>query len=112
MATVAVLVPDLMLASRVIEPLEASGYQVVAGPLPGVVDGADVIVCDLDSVEPQLVVSTGVPSIGFHSHLDVATGQDAREAGVDLVVARSRMARELPDLVARLLDPKAGTEDT
>ena len=45
----------------------------------------------------------GLPAIGFYSHLDVETGGRAREAGLDLVIPRSRMARELPALVERLL---------
>ena len=44
----------------------------------------------------------GKPLLGFYSHIDVDTRAEAEEAGFDLVVPRSRMAREMPELVARL----------
>lgn len=103
MTRVAVAVSDLLLMSRMVEPLVAAGHETKAGTLPGVAEGADVIVCDLDDVEPGTVAALGIPSIGFYSHLDVETGDKAREAGLDLVIPRSRAARELPELVAGLL---------
>jgi hypothetical protein len=43
------------------------------------------------------------PSIlGFYSHVDAATRERAERAGFDLVVPRSRMAREAAVLVDRL----------
>ena len=44
-----------------------------------------------------------MPALGFYSHVDVETKRAAEAAGVDLVVPRSRMARELPALVEGLL---------
>jgi hypothetical protein len=41
--------------------------------------------------------------IGFHQHTDVETKRRAEAAGIDLVVPRSRMVRELPELAQRLL---------
>lgn len=107
MARILASVSDLMLASRVAEPLKAAGYDVTVrapdgGSLPDVID-ADLVVCDLDVTDPEPVAALDVPSIGFYSHLDVETGRRAREAGIDLVIPRSRMARELPVLVERLL---------
>jgi hypothetical protein len=46
----------------------------------------------------------GMPVLGYYSHVDVETKEAAEAAGIDLVVPRSRMARELPDLAERLLD--------
>ena len=103
MALVAVAVPDLLLMSRMVEPLVAVGHETVTGPLPGVAEGADLIVCDLDEVDPREVAALGIPSIGFFSHLEPETGSRARDAGLDFVVPRSRAARELPVLVDRLL---------
>lgn len=105
MARIAVLVPDLMLASRMLEPLRAAGYEVVTGTLPEAAEDVDLLVCDLDSVDPVEVASVGLPSIGFHSHLDRETGDRGRAAGLEMVVPRSRAARELPELVASLLEP-------
>ncbi|MGK2932381.1 MAG: hypothetical protein ACSLFD_06390 [Solirubrobacterales bacterium] len=103
MADVFACVSDLMLASRVKEILSASGHEVtVSGSLPGTVE-ADLIVCDLDSTDPAAVAAQVPPSIGFYSHTDVETRAAALEAGVDLVIPRSRMVRELPQLAEGLL---------
>lgn len=92
-----------MLASRVRESLVAAGHQVEVSALLPELPEADAIVCDLDTVDAGAVAATGVPALGFYSHVDVETKRRAEVAGVGLVVPRSRMARELPDLVARLL---------
>lgn len=108
MARVLAVVPDLMLSSRVAEGLGAAGHQVEnAAALPGTID-ADVLVCDLDAVDAVAVAAAQVPAIGFYSHVDVETRRAAEEAGVDLVVPRSKMARELPALVEGLLGDRGG----
>ena len=105
MARVLALVPDLMLASRVEATLAGAGHDVVVssdppGRLPG---EADIIVADVGDVDPGLVAGNGVPVLGVYRHTDPATRARAEDAGVDLVVPRSRLARELPELVERLL---------
>lgn len=106
MARVLAVVPDLMLSSKVSAMLTAAGHEVrVVSVVP---DPAgfdyDLVVCDLEATDPGLVASLPAPTIGFYSHVDVETRDRGREAGLDLVIPRSRMARELPDLAARLLD--------
>jgi hypothetical protein len=54
------------------------------------------------------VAGTGLPSLGFYPHTDMETRRAAEEAGIDVVVPRSRMARELPELIERLLRPDRG----
>ncbi len=44
-----------------------------------------------------------MPTLGFYSHVDQDTRTRAEEAGFDLVVPRSRMAREMGALVDRLV---------
>ncbi len=103
MARVLAVVPDLMLASRAREGLVTAGYEVdVVSALPEA-PRADAIVCDLDAVDAEAIVATRLPSLGFYSHVDVKTKRRAEAAGIDLIVPRSRMARELPELVERLL---------
>jgi len=58
---------------------------------------------DAADVCPAAVAAAGPPCLGFYSHVDVETRRRAEAAGFDLVVPRSRMARELPDLLAGLL---------
>ena len=101
MARVQSLVTDLMLSSRVSEPLRAAGHEVVGGNEPA--SDVDVIVADLDAVDAAALAAAGPPTLGFYSHVDVETRKQALDAGVDIVVPRSRMVRELPELVERLL---------
>jgi hypothetical protein len=106
LARVLSIATDLMLGSRVQETLKAAGHAVVASPSMEETswDGIDLIVADLDVENPEALVGLGMPVLGYYSHLDVSTKEAAEAAGVDLVVPRSRMARELPGLVERLLD--------
>jgi hypothetical protein len=105
MARVLSISTDLMLGSRVDAGWTAAGHEVTtAGALAGAsLDGVDAIVADLDVESPDALVAVGVPVLGYYSHVDVETKARAEAAGVDKVVPRSRMSRELPDLVASLL---------
>jgi hypothetical protein len=105
MARVLAVVPDLMLSSQVSAMLGAAGHDVkVVSTTPEADDfDYDLVVCDLESVDPDRVAALPSPSIGFYSHVDVETRDRGRAAGLDLVVPRSRMARELPGLAERLL---------
>jgi hypothetical protein len=104
MARIAAVVRDLMLASRVRTSLEASGHEVEQdSELPDELDGIDLLVADLDAVSPEELVDLGVPVIGFYQHTDTDTKARADAAGLAFAVPRSRMARELPELVERAL---------
>lgn len=99
------LVDDLMLSSRVQGALTAAGHEVRVLPSTSVAEaaGADLVVADLEAVDAVALAALEPPSLGFYSHVDVATRARAVDAGVDMVVPRSRMARELPALAERLL---------
>lgn len=104
MARVVALVSDLMLSSRVQGALSAAGHEVVVKAVPDAETAdADLIVADLEAVDAEAVASIGPPTLGFYSHVDVETRKAAEAAGFDLVVPRSRMSRELPELAERLL---------
>jgi DNA-binding NtrC family response regulator len=47
--------------------------------------------------------AAAVPSIAYGSHVDLATQQAARDAGATVVVSNSRLAADLPGIVARAL---------
>ena len=74
--------------------------------------GAEVLVVDLTDEDlagagiVAALVSAGelrsTRTLGFYSHVDVAARESAEKAGFDLVVPRSRMAREGAALVTRL----------
>ena len=102
MAKIVAVVSDLMLASRVSESLKAAGHEVSVVPsLPDPLE-AEAIVCDLDTADLDAVAATGLPTLGFYSHVDIKTKQRAEEAGLKLAVPRSRMSRELPELITKL----------
>jgi hypothetical protein len=104
-ARVLSIAADLMLGSKVDAMLGAAGHEVttVASIEESTWEGKDLLVADLDVEKPEALVGLGLPVLGYYSHVDVATREAAEAAGVDLVVPRSRMARELPDLVEGLL---------
>jgi len=109
-ASVLSISSDLMLGSKVEAQLSAAGHEVTTAAAieETTWDGKDLIVADLDVENPEALVGLGVPVLGYYSHVDVATKEAAEAAGVDLVVPRSRMARELPDLASRLLGGGSG----
>jgi hypothetical protein len=108
MARVALLCPDLMFGSRVKEALGAAGHDVTLfsgeDMARAAVDVSDALVVDLDADEfdaATLVESMrfgreldGVPTVGFYPHVQQDVRRRAEEAGVDVIVPRSRMARE------------------
>jgi hypothetical protein len=105
-ARVIAISSDLLLGSKVEAMLRAAGHEVtMASGLQGApLEGAELIVADLDAEDATALVGHGMPVLGYYSHVDVETKQRAEAAGVDLVVPRSRMARELVSLAAGLLD--------
>lgn len=105
MARVVAVATDLMLGSKVEATLSAAGHEVTLSPSlqEAPLDEAELIVADLDAENPEALVGLGIPVLGYYSHVDVDTRRAAEAAGVDLVVPRSRMARELPALAERLL---------
>ena len=105
MARVVAVASDLLLGSKVEATLQAAGHEVTLSPaLPEApLDDIDLLVADLDTENPEALVGLGIPVLGYYSHVNTETKQAAEAAGVDTVIPRSRMARELPQLVDRLL---------
>ena len=110
MARVIAIASDLLLGSRVEGALTAAGHDVSLTPslAEAPLEGAELVVADLDVENPEALVGLGVPVLGFYSHVDTDTREAAVAAGLDLVVPRSRMARELPALVEALLQEGTG----
>ena len=108
MARVALLCPDLLFGSKVEGALAAAGHDVTRhdreDDARAAAAGADVLVVDLttDAIDGASLGDAEAPTLGFYSHVDVDTRRRAEEAGFDLVVPRSRMARETAALVERL----------
>ncbi len=124
MARVLALVPDLLFGSRVQGDLAAAGNDVqlivdearlrarladadADAPAAGAVLVVDLTDASLDGASILQALAAdglleGVRTLAFFSHVDTQVGERARAAGFDLVVPRSRMAREGAQLVARL----------
>lgn len=105
MARVLSIATDLMLGSRVEAMLTAAGHEVTAaGSVEDAsLEGVELVVADLDAADPSALAALATPVLGYYSHVDVETRKAAEAAGIDLVVPRSRMSRELPALAERLL---------
>jgi hypothetical protein len=104
-ARVVAVAADLLLGSKVEATLKAAGHDVVLSSslAEAPIDGAELLVADLDGESPKALAAVGIPVLGYYSHVNADTRRAAEAAGVDLVVPRSRMARELPALAAQLL---------
>jgi hypothetical protein len=107
---VVVFVPDLLFGSNVVGAVSAGGHEpVLVGDADGVrreLPGADALIVDL-TVDAQSRMAAlgapGVPVLAFYSHVETDVRTLALDARFDLVVPRSRMAREGAALVQRLL---------
>jgi hypothetical protein len=89
---------DLLFGSKVEGALRAAGHEVSRQG-----EGADIVVVDLTDPDVPWPEAGDAPRLGFYSHVDQETRKRAEEAGFDLVVPRSRMNREGPALVERLV---------
>jgi CheY-like chemotaxis protein len=125
MARVLVLTRDLLFGSNVQGALTLAGNEVeLVGDEPrlrerlaaggdGASAPAAVLIADLTDgeLDGAGIVSSlreegrldATRTLAFYSHVEGAARESAERAGFDLVVARSRMAREGAELVAGLL---------
>jgi hypothetical protein len=112
-ARILAFVPDLLFGSNVVGMLTAAGHEAVlagdATALEREASTADALVLDLTVDAPERIELTrplGLRTLAFYSHVEADVREQAQRAGFDLVVPRSRMAREGATLVGRLLDVK------
>ena len=110
-----VAIDDLMLSSRVSTGAKALGASIKFTRSPEAVLAAareampSLIILDLNSarVKPLEILTAlaadpalaALPTVGFVSHVDTATIEAARKAGVGRVLARSAFVEQLPDLL-------------
>ena len=121
MARVLALSADLLFGSRLQADLAAGGHQLEligdAGRLGERLDddqapAASVLIADLtdDRLDGAAAIEalrgegrlSGLATIAFYSHVEGDVRTRAERAGFDVVVPRSRMARESAALVSRL----------
>jgi len=112
-ARVVAVFDDLLLGSNALGMLRAAGHDAtLTGGADVRPEGADLLIVDLAaaSFDGVAVIEAlkaageleGTRTLGVYSHVDVDTRNRADAAGFDLVVPRSRLAREGPQLVERL----------
>jgi hypothetical protein len=128
MARVLVLTRDLLFGSQVQGALTAAGHEVelvadesrlrerLAGAAGEAGRPVEVLVVDLTDGDLEAAATVRalsddaqlehIRTLGFYSHVDPAARESAELAGVELVVPRSRMAREGAELVASLLSTR------
>ncbi len=111
-------VPDLLFGSNLLGALQAGGHDPVlvsaADDLDGAVAGADVLIVDL-TADPELRLAAAQPFLGperprtlaVFAHVERDVRLQAEQAGFDLVVPRSRMARAAAELVTELAESGA-----
>jgi hypothetical protein len=131
-ARVVAFIPDLLFGSRVQAELLAEGNEIellgdgnavrdaLAGAGTVVTSGSTVLVADLTDEEfrsAELVEALsaeglleGVLTLAFYSHVDLDARRRAESVGFDLIVPRSRMAREGAELVSKLAQGQEGKE--
>jgi len=121
-ASVLVLSADLMFGSRLLSSLSEAGHEAELigseAALRGrLTDGGrpfpDALVADLtdDRLDGASMLEAlraedllgGLRSLAFFSHVETAVRERARQAGFELVVPRSRMAREAATVLDGLL---------
>jgi hypothetical protein len=111
LARVVAFVPDLLFGSHVLAMLRAAGFDAsLVSDLAGGA-AADVVVVDLTADAPARIeaVAAALPApraakvLAFYSHVEQDVRALADAAGFELVVPRSRMAREGAALVLKLV---------
>ena len=110
MASIVAYIPDLLFGSNVVSALRATGREVeLTGDLGAGLEGAELLIVDL-TTDPDGRIDevrrsrpAGLPVLAFYSHVEADVRKRAEAAGFELVVPRSRMAREGAALAERLL---------
>jgi hypothetical protein len=120
MARVVAFIPDLLFGSSVVGALTAAGHEPVLasneGALRSALTDAQALIVDLTFDVPErieLVRSVRperLKTLAFYSHVEAEVRDQARVAGFDVVIPRSRMAREGAAVLDRLL-AGSGDED-
>jgi hypothetical protein len=113
-ARVVAFIPDLLFGSNVVGALGAAGHDPVlvsdGDALRRELPAAEALVVDLtadvgERIDQVSATPRGhVKTLAFYSHVETDVRAQAEQAGFDLVIPRSRMAREGAAVLARLLD--------
>lgn len=118
-----VAISDLILQSRIRDALARLGLSAHVADSPRLLretlaTGPALVVVDLQeaALDPLTAIAEaragGARVLAFGRHTELASLRSAREAGADVVVARSQLVEELPALIEALVgaatDPDTG----
>ncbi len=113
MARVVAFIPDLLFGSNVLGALTAAGFETALVSdrqgLERELKSAQALVIDLTADAGERIAQVtatahqGVKTLAFYSHVEADVRAQGEQAGFDLVIPRSRMAREGAALLTRLL---------
>ncbi len=102
------LVRDLMFASKITAAASAASVEcrIVRYPSKLAETSGDRLFVDLNqdgAIEAAAAwgLASGKPVTGFVSHVDTATIEKAKSAGIDEVLTRGQFTQLLPNLIAR-----------
>jgi hypothetical protein len=105
--TLLILVKDLLLSSRVTTVAKSLNipYTVMRNPSDLADQAASMLIVDLNLPGAIEAASnwqrqTSGSTVGFVAHTDAATIAQARTAGIQLILARSKFVEDLPQLLA------------
>ena len=111
MARVVAYIPDLLFGSNVVGALRAAGHDPVLVSDPDGVarelPAAQALIVDL-TTDPGVRIEEvsalpRVKTLAFYSHVEADVRTQGEQAGFDVVIPRSRMAREGAALLTRLV---------
>jgi DNA-binding response OmpR family regulator len=114
---------DLFFSVKIRDTLRHSGYETVtargeedfARKLAVNTPALAIINTSLAGVAWERVIAAakaaGVPTLAFGAHVDLEAQQAARRAGADRVISNSKLAKDLPAIVERLVHGKRGAGD-
>jgi hypothetical protein len=106
-APILILVRDLIFASRIQATANAAAQPVRLIRDPGQLSpptAGRIVIVDLNldgaiTAAAAWGKATGKPVVGFISHVDAATAAQAKQAGIQRILARSRFVDLLPELL-------------
>jgi CheY-like chemotaxis protein len=101
---------DLMFTVKITDAAKRAGVQVEiargADEALRKAPGAGAVFLDLNFIDPELIrrlksseATKSVPLVGFVSHVATEVIQQARDAGCDMVLARSAFVQRLTELL-------------
>lgn len=113
-------VDDLFFLAKILDTARRVGATVEGVPAARIRQrllqaGAEAVILDLNSPSAVEMIrelkndpaTREVPLVGFVSHVAAETVAGARDAGCDVVLARSAFSKQLPDLLSGLGRPSA-----